>query len=422
MNQAALIAQTPLLDLLPPSAEVDASGQLSVAGCRLRDLASEYGTPLYVIDEPELRAQARRFRTALSERWPNSRVVFASKAFPCGAVLDCFAQEGLGVDVAGGGELAIALAAGVAPESIVVHGNAKTDAELQLAIDAGVGLIVIDNHDDIDRLERLVTGSQHVLVRVLPGVRTNTHAAIATGQHGSKFGLPEPEARRAIARVQASDKLVLEGVHVHIGSQILDTAPFAAAIEAVAALGEFATYDIGGGLGVRYTYDDQPPSPQEWVEALARAAERHLPRDAQLIIEPGRSLVARAGLTLYSVVSVKHGSPTFVAVDGGMGDNMEVALYAQRFEAGIVDRFGSGEPVELVGRHCESGDRVISALPLPDPHPGDVIAVAATGAYCFTLANNYNGALRPPVVFCEGGRARLVVRRETFADLVRRYV
>jgi diaminopimelate decarboxylase len=337
-------------------------------------------------------------------------------------VLELMAEEDIGADVAGGGELALALAAGVPPSEIVLHGNAKTEAELRMAIDAGVGTVVIDNHDDIDRLEAIVTRCQHVLVRVLPGVDPGTYDAVSTGQHGSKFGLPVPEARLAIDRLRASDKLVLDGLHVHIGSQILSTQPFARAIETVASLGEFDVYDLGGGLGVRYTYDEQPPTPEEWIDALADAAARHLPAHARIMIEPGRSLVAGSGVTLYRVVTVKRGTTTFVAVDGGMGDNMEVALYGQRFEGAIVDRLELGEPVEVVGRHCESGDRLISELPLPDPRPGDVIVVAVTGAYCFTLANNYNGALRPPVVFCRDGESRLVVRRETFADLLRRNV
>jgi diaminopimelate decarboxylase len=305
-------------------------------------------------------------------------------------------------------------------ERIILHGNAKTAAELELAIQAGVGRVVIDNHDDIDRLESLVAERQHVLLRVLPDVRPDTHASISTGQRGSKFGLPLSEARAAIERIEASRSLILDGLHVHIGSQIFSTEPFVEMVEAIADLGEFDVYDLGGGLAARYTYAEEPPTPEEWIDALTGAAARYLPPTARIIIEPGRSLVAEVGLTLYSVVSVKPGEPRFVAVDGGMADNLEVALYGQRFEAAIVDRIAPGEPVELVGRHCESGDRLISGAPLPDPRPGDVLAVAATGAYCFTMANNYNGALRPPVVFCRDGEARLVVRRETYEDLLTR--
>ncbi|HLI58244.1 MAG TPA: diaminopimelate decarboxylase [Solirubrobacteraceae bacterium] len=416
------IDTTPLLDLFPPGTERDAAGRLAVGGCELEELAARFGTPFYLVDEAALRAQARRFRSALEGRWPNAQVVFASKAFPCVAVVGALASEGLGVDVAGGGELAVALAAGVAPADIVMHGNAKTEVELRMAVDAGVGTIVVDNHDDIDRLEVIVTGSQHVLVRVLPGVAPDTHAAISTGAAGSKFGLPLPEARRAIARLRASGRLVLDGVHVHIGSQILRTEPFAEAVARLGELGEFDVYDLGGGLGVSYTGEEAPPTPEEWIGALLDAAERNLPVGARILIEPGRSLVARAGVTVYRVVTVKRGAPTFVAVDGGMGDNLEVALYGQRFAAALAARGAAGEPVELVGRHCESGDRLIAGVPLPDPVPGDLVAVPVTGAYCFTMANNYNGALRPPVVFCRDGEARVVVRRETYADLLARNV
>jgi diaminopimelate decarboxylase len=316
----------------------------------------------------------------------------------------------------------MALAGGVDPARIVMHGNAKTTAELRLAVEAGVGLIVIDNTDDIDRLEQLVSSEQPVLVRVIPGVRPDTYEAVATGQLGSKFGLPIPAARAAIARLRHSDKLRVDGLHAHIGSQILATEPYARAIEAMAGLGDFSTYNLGGGLGVRYTYADCPPSPEGWIGVLAEAARRHLPRDAQLIIEPGRMLVARSGVTLYRVMSVKGHRPRFVAVDGGMADNMEVALYGQRFEATVTSRVGGGGTVELVGRHCESGDRLISGAVLRDPRPGDLVAVAVTGAYCYSLASNYNGAMRPPVVFCADGEPRLVVRRETHADFLSRDV
>jgi diaminopimelate decarboxylase len=411
-----------LLGLFPPGSSVGPDGELVVGGCRLAELAAKWGTPLYVIEEAAVRAQVRRFRRALRAEWRNSRMVFASKAFPCTAMYRLMAEEGIGVDVAGAGELAMALAGGVEPDGIVMHGNAKTPAELQMAVDAGVGLIVIDNTDDIDRLEELARSDQAVLIRVIPGVRPDTHEAVATGQLGSKFGLPIPAARSAVARLRQSSKLRLDGLHMHIGSQILSAEPYARAIEAIAELGDFAIYNLGGGLGARYTYDDDPPTAEDWVGALASAARRYLPRRAQIIIEPGRSLVAPFGVTLYRVISVKGDDPCFVAVDGGMADNMEVALYGQRFEATVTSRVGGGSPVELVGRHCESGDRLISGAFLRDPRPGELVAVAATGAYCYSLASNYNGAMRLPVVFCRDGKPRLVVRRETHADLLSRDV
>jgi diaminopimelate decarboxylase len=410
-----------VLGLFPPGSRVDGDGELVVGGCRLADLAADWGTPLYVIDEAGVRAQVRRFRRALHTEWPGARMVFASKAFPSTPMYRLMAEEGAGVDVAGLGELAMALAGGVDPARIVMHGNAKTTAELRQAVEAGVGLIVIDNTDDIDRLEELAAAGQPVLIRVLPGVRPDTYDAVATGQAGSKFGLPLPAARAAIDRLRRG-QLRLDGLHLHIGSQILSAGPYTRAVEAVAGLGEFGTYNLGGGLGVRYTYADQPPTPEEWVGALAAAARRCLPSGAQLIIEPGRSLVAPFGVTVYQVVSVKGDDPRFVAVDGGMADNLEVALYGQRFEATVTGRVGGGRTVELVGRHCESGDRLISGVPLRDPRPGDLVAMPVTGAYCGTMANNYNGALRPPVVFVRDGQPRLVVRRETLADLMSRDV
>ena len=413
---------TDILGLFPPGSSVDPDGELVVGGCRLADLAARWGTPLYVVAEQAVRSHVRRYRGALEAQWPNSRMVFASKAFPCTAVYRLMAAEGIGVDVAGAGELIMALAGGVDPALIVMHGNAKTPAELRMAVDAGVGLIVIDNTDDIDRLEEMVRTEQPVLVRVIPGVRPDTYEAVATGQAGSKFGLPIPAARAAIDRLRHSDKLRLDGVHAHIGSQILDTEPYEREVEAVAGLGDFGVYNLGGGLGARYTYDDHPPSPEDWIGVLAAAARRHLPAGARIIIEPGRSLVAPFGVTVYRVISVKGTDPRFVAVDGGMADNMEVALYGQRFEATVTSRVGGGGPVELVGRHCESGDRLISGVPLRDPRPGDLVAVAVTGAYCYTMANNYNGAMRPPVVFCQDGQARLAVRRETHADYLSRDV
>jgi diaminopimelate decarboxylase len=244
------LAAADLLGLFPPGSAVDQDGELAVGGCRLADLAAEFGTPLYVLEEGAVRAQVRRFRRVIEAQWTSTRMVFASKAFPCTAVYRLMAEEGIGVDVAGVGELAMALAGGVEPARIVMHGNAKTDAELRMAADAGVGLIVIDNTDDIDRLEVMARTGQPVLVRVIPGVRPDTHEAVATGQAGSKFGLPLPAAQAAIDRLRRSGRLRLDGVHMHIGSQILSAEPFAQAIEAIAGLGDFATYNLGGGLVV----------------------------------------------------------------------------------------------------------------------------------------------------------------------------
>ncbi|WP_407549197.1 diaminopimelate decarboxylase [Streptomyces sp. Pv4-95] len=419
-----------LLGLFPPGTTAP-DGTLRIGGCSVTELAERHGTPALLIDESALRARARRYADGLAARRPDAKVSFASKAFPCTAVYRLLAEEGLGVDVASGGELALALAGGTDPAQLIVHGNAKTDAYLRAAVEAGAGLVVIDNFDDIDRLERILAGTpgreQAVLVRVTPDVRPDTHEAISTGQRGAKFGMLPPEARAAIDRLRGSDRLRLDGLHVHIGSQILDTEPFVRAVAAVAELGEFDVYDLGGGLGARYTYADHPPSVEDYLDALTSAADGVLPAGARVIIEPGRSLVAEAGVSLYRVVTVKRADgETFVAVDGGMGDNLEVSLYGQRFEAAVATRVGGGsepqgrELCRLVGRHCESGDVLSAGVFLDDPRPGDLIAVPATGAYTYSLANNYNAARRPPVVFCRDGRSRPVVRRETYADLMRR--
>lgn len=409
-----------VLGLFPPGTRVDVDGSLVIGGCRVEDLAAAFGTPAYVIDEDALRAQAARFRDGLAARWARSLVAFASKAFPCSAAYRLIAEEGLGADVAGGGELVMALAAGVDPTSIVMHGNAKTDEELALAMHEGVGLVVVDNLDDIDRIEHLATRRQPVLVRITPDVVVSTHEAMATGHADSKFGFPLSQASEVFRRIRGSRRLRLDGLHVHIGSGIQELEPFAAAVEVLGALGEFPVYDLGGGLGARYTYSEHPPSVEDYLDVVVDAARTHLPADCTVILEPGRALVAAAGVTLYRVVTVKRGRHTFVAVDGGMADNLEVSLYGQRFEAVVATRVTGGGPCELVGRHCESGDRLASDVVLADPRVGDLVAVPMTGAYCYTMANNYNGARRPPVVFCRHGAPRLAVRRETYDDLVRR--
>lgn len=416
----------PLLDLFPAGAAVDPDGTLVVGGCRVDDLAAEFGTPAIVVDEGSLRARAREYRTALTSRRPNARVVFASKAFPATAVQRVMVEEGLGLDVAGGGEILGALRAGVDPALIVVHGNAKTTEELRIAVEARVGLVVVDNEDDVDRLEQLVPpGSvQAVLVRVVPGVESSTHPHVQTGQVGSKFGLTPEAARRLISRIEASPLLDMRGLHAHVGSQVMDPAELAAAVAPLGALGTFPVYDLGGGLGARYTPTDRPASVDEYVEALLAAAREHLPAEAELIIEPGRSMVNGSAFTLYTVTTVKRDARTFVAVDGGMGDNLEAALFQQRYEAVLAGRMHDedAEEVAVVGRHCESGDVLIDPLRLPAARVGDLLAVPATGAYTHTMANNYNGYRRPPVVFAHNGEARAVVRRETWADLFDRDV
>lgn len=415
-----------LLSLFPPGSVVDKDGMLIVGGVRADMLAADFGTPALVVAERALRDRAREYVAELNTRWPKSRVVFASKAFPCTAVQRVFVQEGIGLDVAGGGEIMTALRAGIDPRQLVLHGNAKTDEEIELALEHGIGLVVVDNGDDVDRLEAtLAEGrTQDVLVRVLPGVAADTHSHMLTGHRGSKFGLAPAAAADVIRRIEQSKQLNMQGLHVHVGSQILDVEPFAQSVEPLSALGEFPVYDLGGGLGARYTWSDAPPSIGDYLEALVGAAHEHLPAEAELLIEPGRSMVASAATTIYRVITVKRDEITFVAVDGGMGDNLDVALFDQRFEAGIADRLAGPdfEIVSVVGRHCESGDFLVDGVPLSAPKVGDLLAVPVTGAYCHTMANNYNGNRRIPVVFARDGRARQVVRRETWDDLMARDV
>ena len=409
-----------IISLFPSGTSLNESNELLIGGCSASELVSTFGTPAVIIDEAALRDRARRYLDGLRSRWPNSEVVWASKSLPLTSVFRTLGEEGLAVDVAGGGELVMALAAGVKPSKILMHGNAKTDHDIEMAVEAGVGTIVIDNFDDIDRLERIVKNEQAVLVRIIPGILPETHLANATGQDDSKFGLSISNAKVAIERLKASNKLRLDGLHLHLGSQIMSTAPFVQSVEAIASLGEFSVYDLGGGLGVRYTHKDSPPSIEAYLDALIDTARKYLPSTAKILIEPGRSMVADTAVTLYRVVTIKRSARTFVAIDGGMADNLEVSLYGQRFEATVANRVGGGDLYALVGRHCESGDILIDGVQLQDPQVGDIIAVPVTGAYCLSMANNYNGARRPPVVFCRDGVARPVVRRETYEDLLAR--
>ena len=408
-----------ILSLLPESTEV-VDGSLRVGGVDLAALADRYGTPTYVFDVETFREQARRFRTGLESRWPNSEVLFASKSFPALAVYELAVREGLSIDVAGAGELELALAAGVDPRRLYFHGNAKTTAELQRAVEARVGTIILDNFDEFYRLNDLANTTQDVLVRVIPGVAPKTHVSQVTGGHDSKFGLPFDQARQLLDLVAASEYLRPRGVHLHIGSQILDTNSFADAVRQISTFSDQSVYDIGGGLGVRYTYLEDPPTIESYLDAVVEVARAALPPASRLLIEPGRSLVARAGVTLYRVVSVKRTGKVFVAVDGGMADNLDVALTGQRYEAAIDGRAlaSADTACVVVGRQCESGDTLIDGIELPSPVVGDLLVVPVTGAYTFTTANNYNGAYIAPVVFVEGGRTSLVVRRQSFEDVV----
>jgi diaminopimelate decarboxylase len=425
---ASMAVGQQLSHVYPLGSRRNAAGHLEIGGCDVVELAREFGTPAYVYAEDDLRARARAFRQALSSRHEDSEVLFASKAFPCTAAYRLFSEEGLGCDVASAGELHLALRGGFDPRRIYLHGNAKDERDLEAALSAGVGFVVVDNFADVDRLERLVAGGrQAVLLRVTPGIEPSTHAFITTGQLDSKFGLGLDQARAAIERIRESERLDLVGLHLHIGSQIFELEPFRRAVEALAGLGDFPVYNLGGGLGVAYTEADEPPSIEAYVDAKVAAVHEFLGGDPRVLIEPGRALVANAGVTLYSVVNVKRGASTYVSVDGGMSDNLRPMLYGSVYEVAIASRpaAAEGEGAELArvaGKHCESGDVLVRDVHLEDPRAGDLLVTPATGAYGHAMANNYNGVPRPPVIFCRNGDARLVVRRETLDDLAARDV
>ena len=413
---------TPPLDLslYPPQTHIDHEGMLTLAGCRVADLASQFGTPAYLVDAAGLRARAQEFQDALTSRHPHGRVLFASKSFPTPSVMALVAEGGCGLDVAGLGELLAAERAGVDPGNIVLHGNAKSDAEIAKAIEMRLRYIVVDNLDDVVRISRMASEPVPVLLRVSPGIQAETDAKMATGHDASKFGIPSHQVDDAIRRIRSEPLLDLRGLHAHVGSQILNVEQFEQAVAALARLERFDVYDLGGGLGIRYVSSDTAPSVEEYVDRLVGAVHRHLGTDVEVLLEPGRSMVGPNGVTVYRVVTVKRGVRTHVAVDGGMADNLEVALYGQPFEPSIIDKAGRIEVCDVVGRQCESGDTFVTDHALVDPQVGDLLVIPATGAYTFTLSNNYNGALRPPVVFCEDGRAHLAVRRETYEELLGR--
>jgi len=409
-----------VLSVFPEESDLTEKGELTIAGCRVSQLAEEFGTPAYVIDEQGLRRQIRRFVDGLANRWPRSTVLFASKSLPAVAMYAIAESEGLGVDVAGGGELMMALAAGVDPARIYMHGNAKSDAEIEMALKAGIRCIIVDNFDDLARLESMTKRPQAVMIRWTPGISPQTHASQVTGGTDSKFGLPRDQVQVAVKRIATHPLLSLEGIHVHIGSQVLETEPFADAVKSVAGLGTFDAYDIGGGLGVQYTEDQPAPSVERYLDAVVDAARTHLPVGARLIIEPGRSLVARAGVTLYRVNTVKRTGKTFVALDGGMADNLDIALTGQRYHAAVataMDRVPD-TVCDVVGRQCESGDLMIGGARLVNPRVGDLVVIPVTGAYSYTMANHYNGAPIAPIVFCANGKASLAARRETYEDML----
>ncbi|MEB3321238.1 MAG: diaminopimelate decarboxylase [Synechococcaceae cyanobacterium] len=429
---------SPNRNLTPITTRLDAEGRLEVGGCRLSELARTHGTPLYVLDEATLRATCRAYREALASAYPGpSLALYASKANSSLAITALVASEGLGLDAVSAGELLTALEGGMPPERIVLHGNNKSLQELELAVERGV-TVVVDNWLDLQLLADLAPALPtpvRLMVRFTPGIECHTHEYIRTGHLDSKFGFDPDQLERVLRHLADCPWALLDGLHAHIGSQIFELHPhrdlaevMADALALARSLGHpCSDLNVGGGLGIRYVESDDPPSIQDWVAEVAgavaaacRRRELTLPR---LLCEPGRSLVATAGLTLYTVGSRKPipGLRTYLSVDGGMSDNPRPITYRSPYTAVLADRprEAPGEPVTLAGKHCESGDVLLHDLALPPAQPGDVLVVFATGAYNASMGSNYNRIPRPATVLVHEGKADLVQRREQPEELLR---
>ena len=432
-------APPPHLRLWPDTARVDAAGRLWLGGVEAAQLAREHGTPLYVYDEATIRARCRAFRRAFAQRWPASAVAYAGKAYLSPALCRILLDEELELDAVSAGEVGLAVASGYPAERIHLHGNYKPEAELMAALDAGVGRVVVDSLEELERLEALARERGRrvaIWLRLNPDVQTETHAAVRTGHAGSKFGLDHAAADAAARRVTISPWVELVGLHAHAGSQLLDVRPAARAIaflcEAAAwlrAAHGLAIREIspGGGLGVAYWPGETAPTVEAYAaavtDALREGVARHGLEPPRLVVEPGRAIVACAGVALYTVGPRKlvPDGTALVAVDGGMGDNPRPALYGARYFAALAERMTAPatERARIVGRYCESGDVLVEEIVLPLARAGETLAIPVSGAYHLAMASAYNLAPRPAVVFVADGRARLVRRRETLADLLR---
>ena len=430
----------PYAEILPLTAEADAEGRLAIGGCDLRGLAERFGTPLYVYDEQTIREACRSYRRAFEAQLPSVRVLYAAKAWLSPALARILVEEGLGMDVVSGGELYTALAGGMPAEQIGFHGNAKGIDELEQALDAGVGRIIIDNDDELDALDRLTRergAAQTVMLRITPGVDARTHVKTTTGLRDSKFGFPLPsgQAAAAVERALAAPQLDLSGFHIHLGSPIYDLQPYRDGIATAAGFAaemqqrhgyRWREFSPGGGFAIGYTDDRLPPSHEAYAEAVSEAlhaaCEDHGLPIPEIHIEPGRSIVGRAGLALYSVVSRKEipGTRAYLAVDGGMADNVRPAMYDSQYRALAAERVFAprDQTVTVAGKFCESGDILVRDAALPELQLGELIAMPAAGAYQLAMESNYNLALRPAVVIVRDGDARLVRRRQSFDDLL----
>lgn len=421
---------------------IDQHGHLTIGGCDVTELAKEFGTPLYVYDEALIRQNSRRFVESFKQSGMAFQVAYASKAFSCIAMAQLAAEENLSLDVVSSGELYTALQASFPVERIHFHGNNKSEEELRMALENNVGCYVVDNFYELEMLHELAESSNkvvNIMLRLRPGIQVHTHEYISTGQEDSKFGfgVADGQAMIAIKHALTKNHFHLLGLHLHIGSQIFETEGFVQAIRIVRNFldrvyeetgYELQVLNLGGGFGIRYTSEDNPVEIETFVETITHEvaavwAERNLPKP-EIWIEPGRSIVGNAGTTLYTIGSIKHipGIRTYVAVDGGMTDNIRPALYQAKYEAIIANKASlpPAETVSIAGKCCESGDMLIWDIALPRVDSGDILAVFSTGAYGYSMANNYNRLRRPAVVFVQDGEAELVIERETYEDLIRK--
>ena len=426
---------------LPQSSKVNAAGHLEVAGCDVVELAGEFGTPLMIYDEQQIRDRCRAYRLAFSSRIDDFEIVYASKAFTCLAMCQLLSQEDMSLDVASGGELYIALKTWFPPESIYMHGNANSEDELSRAVRSEIGYIVADSLDELAMVDRLAGEhgrKQQVLLRITPDIEAHTHDYIQTGKMDSKFGfgLADDVAAEAVTRAMRASNLILAGFHCHIGSQIFALEPYRKAVGLLAGFMaecnrkhglECRILDMGGGLGAAYTTTDAPADVDEFagviVDSIQVEMSNHGLPVPRIVVEPGRSIVANAGITAYSIQAVKTipSVKTYVAVDGGMSDNMRPMLYGAVYDALIANRPEATPTMTaaIAGKHCESGDIIVKEAGLPDPRPGDILVTPTTGAYGYSMASNYNGQTRPAVLFVKDGDARVVIRRESYEELVR---
>ncbi|MEX0682559.1 MAG: diaminopimelate decarboxylase [Dehalococcoidia bacterium] len=432
--------QLPLARVLPVTAEVNDAGRLAVGGCDLTELASEFGTPLYAFDEETLRGQCRAFIEAFRSRYAETAVAYAAKAYLGRALAAIMAEEGMDLDVVSGGELAIARSVNFPAERIHFHGNNKSEEELADALDAGIGRVIVDNFHEIHLLSAAAQArgiQQRALLRLSPGVDPHTHHHTTTGTLDNKFGVPlATQGEAAVRQMMEAPGIEMMGLHVHLGSPVFEREPFAEAIDLVcdfaarmkAAHGfEMREFSPGGGFAVDYVLDQHAPSPDDYAEtivpSLRAACKKHGLSEPRLIIEPGRSIVARAGVAVYTVGSSKDvpGVRRYVSVDGGMGDNIRPGMYDSKYAAIVANRplDTRRETVTVAGKYCESGDLLLKDAELPPLEPGDILAMPAAGGYALPMASNYNAALRPPVVLVHDGRASLMRRRETYEDLTR---